>query len=264
MEFASSALLGYHGGFLVGVIESASFTSFVEIASQAAALRRILRADRGGRGVGPGRLVARRNPHEPTALALIGAADRGERGRRAHQPDQIGTAVQMLPLGHPLRLAEETATIDQISEGRLIFGVGRSAFPRAYQAYGISYQESHRALRRKPRHHQEGVDRAGVSHRGRYYEFDNFTLVPRPVQTAASADPHRRQPARHLCGDRRARLPAVLGGAREPADRAARPHARLSRCLGGAGHPGKREFTCRCRSMSARRARPPSPTPRPG
>src|SRR5207248_9642583 len=55
---------------------------------------------------------------------------------------KIGTAVQILPLGHPLRLAEETATLDQISGGRLIFAVGRSAFPRAYGAYGISYQES--------------------------------------------------------------------------------------------------------------------------
>ena len=56
-------------------------------------------------------------------------------GRTEHM--KIGTAVQVLPLGNPLRLAEEWATVDQLSRGRLIFGVGRSGFARTYHGYGI-------------------------------------------------------------------------------------------------------------------------------
>src|SRR6202022_4797225 len=55
---------------------------------------------------------------------------------------KIGTAVQVLPLCHPLRLAEEVATVDQISHGRLIFGVGRSGFAHTYAPYGADYGET--------------------------------------------------------------------------------------------------------------------------
>ena len=95
---------------------------------------------------------------------------------------KIGTAVQILPLGHPLRLAEETATIDQISDGRLIFGVGRSAFPRAYLAYGVSYEESQDRFAEALDIIVKAWTEPVCSHHGHYYEFDNFTLVPRPVQ----------------------------------------------------------------------------------
>ena len=95
---------------------------------------------------------------------------------------KIGTAVQILPLGHPLRLAEETATIDQISGGRLIFGVGRSAFPRAYNAYGISYDESQDRFAESLDIIKLAWTEPVCSYRGRYYSFENFTLVPRPVQ----------------------------------------------------------------------------------
>ena len=95
---------------------------------------------------------------------------------------KIGTAVQLLPLGHPLRLAEETATLDQISQGRLIFGVGRSAFPRAYRAYGISYDESQQRFAETLEIIEKAWTEPACSHSGRYYSFENFTLVPRPVQ----------------------------------------------------------------------------------
>jgi alkanesulfonate monooxygenase SsuD/methylene tetrahydromethanopterin reductase-like flavin-dependent oxidoreductase (luciferase family) len=85
-------------------------------------------------------------------------------------------------LGHPLRLAEETATIDLISGGRFVFGVGRSAFPRAYNAYGISYQESEDRFAESLDIIKLAWTTPVASYSGRYWSFENFTLVPRPVQ----------------------------------------------------------------------------------
>ena len=55
---------------------------------------------------------------------------------------RVGVAVNVLPLIHPIRMAEEAATVDQISQGRFEFGVGRSGFPKAYEGYGVPYGES--------------------------------------------------------------------------------------------------------------------------
>src|SRR4029453_2738873 len=54
---------------------------------------------------------------------------------------RVGMAVHVLPLIHPLRIAEEAATVDQISQGRFEFGVGRSGNVRAYDTMGIDYEE---------------------------------------------------------------------------------------------------------------------------
>jgi alkanesulfonate monooxygenase SsuD/methylene tetrahydromethanopterin reductase-like flavin-dependent oxidoreductase (luciferase family) len=95
---------------------------------------------------------------------------------------RIGTGVSVLPLCHPIRTAEEAATVDQISQGRLDFGVGRSGFPRAYSGYGVRYDESRERF-------QESLDvilkawtQEGFSHSGKYFTVDNLTVVPRPYQ----------------------------------------------------------------------------------
>src|SRR5215467_13087031 len=82
---------------------------------------------------------------------------------------KIGTAVQILPLGHPLRLAEETATIDQISNGRLIFGVGRSAFPRAYNAYGIYHEKSPQLFTQSLKIIKKAWTNENASYQGRWH-----------------------------------------------------------------------------------------------
>ena len=112
------------------------------------------------------------------ASPLILAAAIAQRTRRM----KIGTAVQVLPLCHPLRLAEEAATVDQISDGRLIFGVGRSGFAHTYQAYGVPYDES----RERFAETLEIVKRAWTEERfswsGKYFAYDKVTLVPKPRQ----------------------------------------------------------------------------------
>ena len=55
---------------------------------------------------------------------------------------KIGSAVHVLPLGNPLRTAEEAATVDHIAHGRFEFGIGRSGFPTTYERFGVPYGES--------------------------------------------------------------------------------------------------------------------------
>ncbi len=96
---------------------------------------------------------------------------------------KIGIAVQVLPLCHPLRLAEEAATVDQISDGRLIFGVGRSGLPRTYEDYGVSYAESRDRFTEVLDIVELAWSQPNFSYSGKYYSFNNITVAPRPLQT---------------------------------------------------------------------------------
>jgi alkanesulfonate monooxygenase SsuD/methylene tetrahydromethanopterin reductase-like flavin-dependent oxidoreductase (luciferase family) len=95
---------------------------------------------------------------------------------------KIGIAVQVLPLCHPLRLAEEAATVDQISGGRLIFGVGRSGLPRTYEDYGVSYAESRDRFTEVLDIVELAWSQPGFSYEGKYYNFKNITVAPKPLQ----------------------------------------------------------------------------------
>jgi alkanesulfonate monooxygenase SsuD/methylene tetrahydromethanopterin reductase-like flavin-dependent oxidoreductase (luciferase family) len=87
-----------------------------------------------------------------------------------------------LPLCHPLRLAEEAATVDQISHGRLIFGVGRSGFPRTYEAYGIPYAESQERFAETLDIIKRAWAEPSFSYAGKYFDFRNVHLMPKPFQ----------------------------------------------------------------------------------
>lgn len=95
---------------------------------------------------------------------------------------RLGTGVQVLPLAHPLRLAEETATVDQISRGRLLLGVGRSGNPRAYAAYGVPYSESRERFYETLEILKRAWTEPAFSFQGKYHSFDGARAVPRPYQ----------------------------------------------------------------------------------
>jgi alkanesulfonate monooxygenase SsuD/methylene tetrahydromethanopterin reductase-like flavin-dependent oxidoreductase (luciferase family) len=95
---------------------------------------------------------------------------------------RIGLAVQVLPLCHPMRLAEETATVDQISHGRLIFGAGRSGLPLTYEAYGVSYLESKERFAEVLEIVRRAWTQERFSYTGKYHVFENVRLSPKPYQ----------------------------------------------------------------------------------
>jgi alkanesulfonate monooxygenase SsuD/methylene tetrahydromethanopterin reductase-like flavin-dependent oxidoreductase (luciferase family) len=109
---------------------------------------------------------------------------------------KIGTSVQVLPLSNPLRLAEEAATLDQLSHGRLIFGAGRSGVAKTYENYNIPYAESKERFNEALEIIERAWRETDFSHKGKYYQFEEVTVAPRPYQqptpevrvAAASAD----------------------------------------------------------------------------
>jgi probable F420-dependent oxidoreductase len=109
---------------------------------------------------------------------LVGLAAIAGRTRRV----RLGTGVLLLPLYHPLAVAEEAAMVDVISCGRLILGVGAGYAPEEFAAFGVSMKERGSRLDEAvPLIHRLWSE-DGVSHEGRHYRIGNATLRPRPVQ----------------------------------------------------------------------------------
>ncbi len=95
---------------------------------------------------------------------------------------RVGTAVQVLPLNHPLRIAEEVATVDQISEGRFEFGIGRSGVVRTYDVYGVPYAESQARFRETLDILRQAWTGEPFSYDGTFHKIRNATVTPRPYQ----------------------------------------------------------------------------------
>jgi probable F420-dependent oxidoreductase len=109
---------------------------------------------------------------------LIGLAAVASRTRSI----RLGTGVLLLPLYHPMMVAEEAAMVDMISGGRLILGLGAGYAPEEFDAFGVSLKERGGRLEESARLLHRLWTEENVTHRGKYYQLDNATVAPRPFQ----------------------------------------------------------------------------------
>ncbi len=107
---------------------------------------------------------------------------------------KIGCAFNIAPMWHPLRLAEDFATADILTGGRVIFGVGRGYHTREVETFGAPLRDQ--AANRELFEEQveiifKAFNERSFSHHGQYYDvpprvpyrgyqLEEITLVPRP------------------------------------------------------------------------------------
>ena len=127
----------------------------------------------------------------PTLAALAAATDR----------IGLGTGILLTPFHHPLRLAEDAATVDLISGGRLILGLGLAWREEEFRMFGVPMSE-------RVRRTVEAIDVLRLawtgerfSYQGKVFSFDRVKVTPAP--------------------ERKGAVPIWLGGSVEPAMRRA-------------------------------------------
>ena len=93
----------------------------------------------------------------------------------------ISTSVVVLPLHDMRTYAGEVATADILTEGRLILGVGRGAFAWEMDRLGTPIEKSREKFIESLEVLQKLLNEEEVSYKGKYYNFDPITIMPRPI-----------------------------------------------------------------------------------
>ena len=93
----------------------------------------------------------------------------------------ISTSVAVLPLHDMRTYAGEVATADILTDGRLILGVARGAFPWEMKRLGTPIEHSKEKFTESLEVLQKLLSEEEVSFNGKYYNFENLTIMPRPI-----------------------------------------------------------------------------------
>jgi alkanesulfonate monooxygenase SsuD/methylene tetrahydromethanopterin reductase-like flavin-dependent oxidoreductase (luciferase family) len=121
---------------------------------------------------------------------------------------RLAPAVTVLPLHHPIRVAEQWATLDLISNGRVDWAAGRGYDRREYEPFKVDFSDNQaifeEGMELVRRLWSSGGER--ISHRGKYYQFEDVRITPQPVQkpipayVASFSQPSIELAARLGCG----------------------------------------------------------------
>ena len=95
---------------------------------------------------------------------------------------RIGTAVSVLPLHHPLRLANDFAMIDVLSNGRLDYGIGHGYSAEEYASYGLSVTENRARFDEALAIIKMAWTQESFSYDGEYYQIPRVQSVPNVIQ----------------------------------------------------------------------------------
>ena len=112
-------------------------------------------------------------PSAPVFLANVAA-----RTKRV----KLGPATVLLPVQHPVRVAEEFALLDLLSNGRAVLSVGRGYDAREYAAFEVDFAQSQEIFFEGLEIIKKAWSHEKVSHQGVHYNFPEITVLPRPVQ----------------------------------------------------------------------------------
>ena len=95
---------------------------------------------------------------------------------------KIITAVAVLPLHDMRRYAGEVILADIFTEGRMVLGVGRGAYACEMERFGIPMAETRERFDESLNVLQKLLSEEEVSWKGKYYDFKNVTIMPRPAR----------------------------------------------------------------------------------
>jgi alkanesulfonate monooxygenase SsuD/methylene tetrahydromethanopterin reductase-like flavin-dependent oxidoreductase (luciferase family) len=140
---------------------------------------------------------------------------------------RLAPAVTVLPLHHPIRIAEQWATLDLLSNGRVDFAAGRGYDRREYLPFHVSFEDNQSIF-------DEGLELVRalwaaddrMTYKGKHYSFEDVRITPKPVQkplptyVASFSKPSIELAARLGCGLIVAPFAAAMsfGGLKQVAD----------------------------------------------